>query len=534
MNPTDIVVRSSAILVVGLVAHALAWRRSAALRHFVLAAAIFGSVSVVPLTLTLPTWDVSLPTGGHKVGSVSSTIVAAPAKTPVDGHPTTTVGVDLETIILICWAAGFALTGFLLLLETWRLSRISARAGHVRNARWTSLAEEIARTYGLRRHVALLQTHASDLLATWGLLRPSVLLPAHAREWSDDRIRIVLSHELAHIRRNDWFIQIAAEAIRSLFWFNPLIWIACTRLRRESEQACDDVVLGQHVPAREYAGLLLDLARKCRKPTSTWASAVPMARPSTLERRIAAMLNPAINRTTPSRQSIIMIVLLLLAITVPTAAFRAAQNSPASLTGSVYDPTGAVMPGVALTLENAQEEKQQATSRADGRFDFPQIAPGKYVLSAALPGFRTLRQEFELKTARDWDRAITLQVGELKESISVRERRISGPVGPSQPQLPKPLRVGGNIRVPQKTLDVRPIYPKTMREAGREGVVPIEAIIGPDGSVTSVRVLSAEVHPDFAIAAAEAVRQWKFTPTLLNGAPVEVVMTVKVQFNLEN
>ena len=246
------------------------------------------------------------------------------------------------------------------------------------------------------------------------------------------------------------------------------------------------------------------------------------------------MLNPGINRSTPSRNSIMMIVLLLLAITVPTAAFRRAQTSPAALTGSVYDPTGAVMPGVTLTLENAQEEKQQATSRADGRFDFPQIAPGKYTLSASLPGFRTLRQEFELKTARDWDRAITLQVGELKESINVRERRITGPVGPSQPQLPKPLRVGGNIKAPMKTLDVRPIYPKTMREAGREGVVPIEAMIGPDGSVTSVRVVSADVHPDFAIAAADAVRQWKFTPTLLNGTPVEVVMTVKVQFTLEN
>jgi TonB family protein len=344
----------------------------------------------------------------------------------------------------------------------------------------------------------------------------------------------VLCHELAHVRRHDWFVQMTAEAVRIALWFNPLIWIACTRLRRDSEQACDDAVLGQHVPAREYAGLLLDLARRCRKPTSTWASAVPMARPSTLERRIAAMLNPAINRATPSRQSIIMIVLLLLAITVPTAAFRAAQTSPASLTGSVYDPTGGVMPGVALTLENAQEEKHQATSRADGRFDFPQVAPGKYTLSASLPGFRTLRQEFELKTARDWDRAITLQVGELKESINVRERRITGPVGPSQPQLPKALRVGGNIKVPTKTLDVKPIYPKTMREAGREGVVPIEAIIGPDGSVTSVRVVSAEVHPDFAIAAADAVRQWKFTPTLLNGTPVEVVMTVKVQFSLEN
>lgn len=246
------------------------------------------------------------------------------------------------------------------------------------------------------------------------------------------------------------------------------------------------------------------------------------------------MLNPAINRATPSRQSLVMIVLLLLAITIPTAAFRAAQTSPAALTGSVYDPTGAVMPGVTLTLENGQEQTQQATTRADGRFDFPQVAPGKYVLAASIPGFRTLRQEFELTSARDWDRAITLQVGEVKETIHVRERRITGPVGPSQPQLPKALRVGGNIKAPMKTLDVKPVYPSTMREAGREGVVPIEAMIGPDGSVTSVRVLSADVHPDFAIAAADAVRQWKFTPTLLNGVPVEVVMTVKVQFNLEN
>ena len=246
------------------------------------------------------------------------------------------------------------------------------------------------------------------------------------------------------------------------------------------------------------------------------------------------MLNPALDRTSVSRSSAIWTIALLLAITLPTAAFRAAQTSPATLTGSVYDATGAVMPGVALTLENAQEEKLQATTRADGRFDFPKIAPGKYVLSASLPGFRTLKQEFELKNARDWDRAITLQVGDLQESINVRERRVTGPVGSSQPQMPKPLRVGGNIRVPTKTLDVKPTYPKSMREAGREGMVPIEAVIGTDGSVASVRVVSAEVHPDFAIAAVDAVRQWKFTPTLLNGAPVEVVMTVKVQFNLEN
>jgi protein TonB len=100
------------------------------------------------------------------------------------------------------------------------------------------------------------------------------------------------------------------------------------------------------------------------------------------------------------------------------------------------------------------------------------------------------------------------------------------------PQGPQRIRVGGNIRVPRKLLDVRPVYPPSMRDSGREGVVPIEAIIGTDGAVHSVRVLSANIHPDFAIAAADAVRQWRFIPTLLNGVPVEVTMTVTVKFSL--
>ena len=92
--------------------------------------------------------------------------------------------------------------------------------------------------------------------------------------------------------------------------------------------------------------------------------------------------------------------------------------------------------------------------------------------------------------------------------------------------------MGGNLRPPLKTLDVKPVYPPSMRDAGLEGVVPIDAVIGTDGLVTSVRVVSAQVHPAFAIAAVDAVRQWRFTPTLLNVDAVEVVMTVSVEFNL--
>jgi TonB family protein len=145
-------------------------------------------------------------------------------------------------------------------------------------------------------------------------------------------------------------------------------------------------------------------------------------------------------------------------------------------------------------------------------------------------GFRSLQHQFDLRNAADWDRAITLQVGELRETITVRERRVAG--SRLQPQGASPIRVGGNIRPPRKLHDVKPLYPAAMRDEGREGLVPMEAIIGRDGSVISVRVLSAQVHPDFATAALDAVRQWRFDATLLNGVAVDVVMNVSVEFSL--
>jgi TonB family protein len=412
-----------------------------------------------------------------------------------------------------------------------RLRRVAQRARRVRDARWTGIAADVAAGYGLSREIVVLQTDSANLLATWGFRRPRVLLPSHARRWSLDRLNVVLAHEFAHIRRHDWLVQITVEVLRTIVWFNPLMWIACTRLRRESEQACDDAVLGRGVPAGDYAAHLLELARMCRRPQFPWASAMPMAHPSMLERRITAMLDPHLNRQALSPRGLITIAALLLAVALPAATLRAVQ-APDTLSGSIYDVTGAVLPGVALTLEDAHEFKWSATTNASGQFQFPRIPAGRYTLSAELPGFKALRHEFELKNARDWDRAITLQVGALTETISVQASRIPPSPPPTRATAPAPIRVGGNIRIPRKVEDVKPVYPDAMRAAGREGVVPIEAIIGVDGRVTSVRVTTAQIHPDFAIAAIDAVRQWRFSPTLLNGKPVEVVMTVTVDFKL--
>jgi len=338
-------------------------------------------------------------------------------------------------------------------------------------------------------------------------------------------------HELTHIKRHDRVTQALAQAACAIYWFNPLVWLACAELRRDSEQACDDAVLDAGVPPRAYATHLLQLARHCRRPLAEAALPIASARRSTLERRIAAMLNVHLDRRGLSPRALIGTALVVAAVTVPAAALRLTQTSPLPFKGTVYDPSGAVLPEVAVTIEDAQQNKQQATTDANGRFEFPSVGPGTYMLEASLAGFRKLRNPVQLNSAGDWDRAVTLQVGDVEEEITVRARR---PSNRAAAPAAAPVRIGGNIKAPTKLHDVHPVYPAAMRDAGLEGAVRMDAVIGRDGTVTSVRVVSAQVHPDFANAALDAVRQWRFSPTLLNGEPVDVVMTVSVAFKLSD
>jgi TonB family protein len=532
----ELVARTSFIGAVGLLSSALLRNRSAAVRHTTLTMTLAAAVAVLPLTIVLPPWNPLPDRVEVSRGRESTPLVvpepgasAAPAaRLQLAGRP---AGPAAEAIIGVIWAAGVAAFGVMLIAGIRRVLRIETNAERVRSTDWTCLVDTISGEYRLRRPVTLSFVQAPDLLATWGVLRPRVLLPAHAREWSMQRREMVLRHELAHIRRGDWVVQLGAELVRTLFWFNPLFWTICTRLRREGEQACDDLVLGAGVPARQYATQVLELARICRPYRSPSQAVTPMAHPSTLERRFAAMLNPRLDRRPSSRRTLVAAAMLLIGLSVPAAAFRPGQTTRLPLGGAVYDSTGGVLPSVDVTLVDAARNKWQATTDASGRFEFPPLGPGRYEIDVALRGFRPLHHVFELRDAQDWDRAITLDVGQISEAVNVTATREPGAEAALAPAS-QPVRIGGNIRAPRKVKDVHPVYPPAMRAAGREGVVPIEAIIGTDGTVHSVRVLSASIHPDFAVAAADAVRQWRFAPTLLNRVPVEVSMTVNVQFSL--
>ena len=102
---------------------------------------------------------------------------------------------------------------------------------------------------------------------------------------------------------------------------------------------------------------------------------------------------------------------------------------------------------------------------------------------------------------------------------------ITGPNGVS------PLRIGGDIHMPTKLKDVPAVYPPWRERPKVQGVVILEAVIDESGNVSTARVLRS--IPLLDQAAIDAVRQWQFTPTLLNGAPVPVVMTVTINFTLQ-
>jgi TonB family protein len=532
----DIALRASLVVLVALVASVALGRQSAALRHWILAAGIFAAATVVPLGRALPSWDFAqqarpmdlpiatlmTPAPVHDLETAATTAVGAQRVEPAGG-------MTLAVILNVVWAVGAAVALILLGLSFIRLARVTRTATAITDRRWTESIERLAQLLNVRQSVPVLRSDQPGLVGTYGWRHPQVLLPPDCDSWSDERIRIVLGHELAHIRRADWSIQVAAELVRAVFWYNPLFWMACARLRYESEQACDDTVLEAGVPPAEYAAHLLAIARTSRPPLGGRA-VVPMARRSTLEGRIAAMLNTTLAHQRPTRRALTFAFAVIAGITIATASFRASvEIQPRPLTGTVYDMTGAVLPQVALTLQDAAGLHQSATTDRNGRFDFGAIAPGRYLLTSTLIGFVSLAQEMTLQDARQWDRTITLQVGTLQETVTVIDRRPA-----SAPPAAAQAAIGGNLRVPSKSVDVRPVYPQALRDAGVEGVVPLGALIGADGSVVSVRVLRANAHPELAKAAVDAVRQWRFTPTLLNREAIEVYMTVTVRFSLED
>jgi TonB family protein len=323
-----VAVKSVAILGAAAIVALVLRRRSAAARHLVWTTA-FAATLVLPfLSAALPALRVPLPsatllpaapdfraTASASAGAPSGQ--ASPAGLPVSR--TAPWRPAWRTALVPLWAAG-AIVGLSQMLlgyiVAWRVRRTGCQ--------WHGdSAVVLASTLGISRAVPVVETPPGSMPMTFGLRRATILMPANAATWSEEKRRMVLLHELAHVRRGDAATQLLARTALSLYWWNPLAWTAWREFLKERERATDDLVLKAGTAAPDYAGQLLEVARGMRGSSIVACAAPSMARRSQLEGRLLAILDSGVNRTAPGRAWVLGAAFLAVAAILPLAAVRA-------------------------------------------------------------------------------------------------------------------------------------------------------------------------------------------------------------------
>ena len=237
---------------------------------------------------------------------------------------------DLWLALSALWVAGTLALLARLLVGMAAVRRIVRGARPLDPAEWTVPLWEVADRLDLARAPRILYSDEVSMPFACGVIQPTVVLPVDAGDWSDDRRRAVLFHELAHIRRRDLFGHTLGRIACAIYWFHPLVWAAARRLRSESERACDDLVLTSGTLPSEYAHHLLEIVTGGRN-ISAPATALAMARRKEFEGRMLAILDPEQRRAAPGRLQAAALGIGLVALTLSVSAMApAAEHRAAS------------------------------------------------------------------------------------------------------------------------------------------------------------------------------------------------------------
>ena len=338
----ELTVKAFMILAAAGLLTVLLRKTSAALRHTVWSLALGGLLLLPLLTVIVPAWRVAiLPAPDCAPNCAEAPLRAAavategelllmpinpPAVAPQNSTetfvaPAKTWSFNGVQLALMIWAAGVVFVLARLAFGTLRMRRITRDADCLTDYHWSAMTSRLRGQLDLPSHISLYASAEIAMPVTWGVLRPVVVLPAESADWSSEWRRIVLLHELAHIKRRDCLTQMIANLACALYWCNPLVWVAARQLRNTREQACDDEVLAVGTRASEYASCLVDVAKSIAAAKYAAPVAVGMAC-SQLTERVTTILNPAVNRRKLTRRVVMLITMLVACLIVPLASLQ--------------------------------------------------------------------------------------------------------------------------------------------------------------------------------------------------------------------
>jgi TonB family protein len=594
----SVALKSSVVLGAAWLAAGALRGRSAALRHLVWTAAAAAVLALPFLSASLPALRVPasgalLPFDPAVVFQVGSSAAVEPPSSSLLPSATARRAMDAQRYLdwriglMLLWAAGAAAAFARMLaafLAMWRVRRAA------RPFPDDGLARALAQALGIRHHVGVLESRPGSMPMTFGLLRPAVFMPPEATGWSEERRRVVLLHELAHVRRGDAATHLLARTALSLNWWNPLAWSAWREFLKERERATDDLVLNAGARASDYAGHLLEVARTMQSaPATAWA-AVAMARRSQLEGRLLAILDSGVKRHAPGRTAALAATLLAVAAVAPFAAMRAQTPAQQTASPKVDDTVGLVKlgdqarqqghideavgyynkavaavgdrpetAGALLYLGTAIYDKDP--SQALDYFERAQnVAPSGPVAGPAMTWQAMVRQHREgeapaaeslyraalaVEDSNSPDAALTMEFlahflreqGRISEAEAmeasageIRKAHVAH-LSPKRPATAQASKVGNGVAAPALLHKLEPDYSVEARAAKVQGTVVLSVVIGTDGRASDVQ-LRKGVGYGLDEQALDAITQWTFKPGMRDGMAVPVQASIEVNFRL--
>ena len=375
----------------------------------------------------------------------------------------------VELVLLVGMTARFAW----LTLGVIRLRRLRASAVPA-----TDAFDDLRQTIGA--DATMLWSNAVRHPVTFGLRRPVILLPDTLASSDLAAQRAIVAHELHHVKRRDWAWVTAEEVVRSIFWFHPAVWWLISRVQLARETVVDELSVLTTNARRVYLDALL-----------AFADDMPvMSTPAFSARRHLFHRVMLLSKEESMSSIRIAASSCALVIALGAGAWGAVHAYPLSTT------VVSVVPGVAADDQNlpADQSTPPQTRTTPGQLPPPPASPP-----------RDAKPNPPSPPAQD----------------------VTDPFMATMERL-HPVRIGGELKAPTKIKDVRPVYPADAMASKVTGVVILEAIIDTDGTIADTRILRS--IPMLDQAALDAVRQWKFTPTQLNGEPTAIIMTVTVNF----
>lgn len=360
----DAAVKSAAVLLLTWIVALLFRHSSAARRHLVWTVGLMAILLLPLFTALMPQWRIHFaqPAPANSAVVIDSSAASSfemPLKISAPGfatfQPTKPIHTDSRepsqslishvakqwrTLLVVIWLIGAAALLSRTLLGVFSLARLARRSHALTDPAWKDLLADSQEQLRTSAHVTLLTSDQRVMPMTWGILQPRILLPQSAANWPEDQRKIVLLHELAHIRRHDCLFHLMSQLARAAFWFNPLSWVAVRQMMLEREIASDDLVIARGILASDYAEHLINIASCFKLKRLFPTAAIAMARSSKMSVRVGAVLDPDRPRHIAGKKFAVsafaaaLLLLMPLAMLKPFAASAQSASDDANKTAN--------------------------------------------------------------------------------------------------------------------------------------------------------------------------------------------------------